>query len=195
MASKNIFLTERGFGTSKHGEAVIIAGPNGEPVTLRTVITPNKSIGGQLTIVPLKERDVKRSTSDINDKEVIYELKINRNTAAMSGGTIRVKKIDAINMEIQMFEIGFSCSKSGETQFIESMEMENSEMAKSLLSGILFNAFSAGLDRAEQYRPDRLYYGMQATDVAPIQKKWYNKATGQEQDERPNNRAFQEVLA
>jgi hypothetical protein len=71
--------------------------------------------------------------------------------------------------------------------------MENSESAKELLNGILFNAFCAGLDRTSVYRPDKLYYGKQATDVAPIEKKWFDKKLGKEVEERPNNRELQEV--
>jgi hypothetical protein len=193
MASKNIFLTERGFGSSRHGEATVIAGPNGEPLTLRTVITPNKAVGGQLTIVPLLERDEKRSTSDINTKEEVYEIKIVRNTAAMSGGTVRIKKIDAKTMSVQMYEVGFTENSKGAVQFIESIEMEGSLTAKTLLNDLLFNAFNAAMNRASVYRPDKLFYGKQATDVAPIEKKWFDKTLGKEVEERPKHNILQEV--
>ena len=197
MASRNIFLTERGFGGRNHGEAVVIAGEKGQPLPLRLVITPNTAVGGQLTIVPLLERDPKRSTSDINTEKTIFELKVVRNTAAISGGTVRVKIIDCTSMVIEMAEIGFSYDpKTGRTSFIGGLGLNESEKADTLLSGILYEAFCAALDRANEYRPGKLYYGIQATDVAPIQKKWFNKETGKEQENKPvHARETVEVLA
>ena len=186
MASRNIFLTERGFGGKNHGEAVIIAGSKGQALPLRLVITPNGSIGGQLTIVPLLERDPKRSKSDINTEPVVYELKVIRNTASISGGTVRVKIIDCETMVVNMAEIGFSYDpRSGATSFVGGLGLNESEKADELLMGILYPAFCAAMDRAAEYRPGKLFYGLQASNVPPIKREWFNKVTGTTQANKP----------
>lgn len=186
MSSGNIFLTERGFGKANHGEAVIVCGAQGQPLNLRLVITPNGSVGGQLTIVPLDVRDEKRSTSDINKEETVYELKVVRNSTTFSGGTIRIKEIDCRQMTVKMMETGFTENlKSGAVNFMESFGMENSEVAKELLYDKLQDAFLAALNRTKDNRPAKIYFGRQATDIAPIKRKWFNKETKQDQDEKP----------
>lgn len=184
MATRNIFLEERGFGSVSHGEATGIAGADGQMLSLRHVIMPDNSMGGQLTIVPLKERNT-NSPSNINSEESVYEIKVVRNSERLSGGSVRIRQIDCITMEASMFDASYFYESGGNVSFVSGAGMRYADTAIELLTGVLSEAFHAVLDRANNPKGQKLYFGILATDVAPLRKQWFNKETRVFQDAKP----------
>lgn len=172
MASKNVFLTERGFGNSRSGNATIICGANGQMLNLRLLTLPNKSIGGELVIVPLEERK-EGSKSYINSQEMVYEISLNRKG---SGGTFRIREIDAQNMSVKIMESGFIIQTSdSKVRFVNSDGMPSSQVANELAGGLLWDAFYAAYKRSETEKPDGLFYGRMAPDGEHQERVWFNK--------------------
>ena len=172
MASKNVFLTERGFGNSRSGKTTVISGAKGQMLNLRLLTLPNKSIGGELVIVPLEERK-EGSKSYINAEALVYEISLNRKG---SGGTFRIREIDARNMSVRIMESGFIIQASdGKVRFVNSDGMPSSETANELASGLLWDAFLAAYKRSEMEKPNGLSFGRMAPDGEHQERVWFNK--------------------
>lgn len=174
-------LKEKGFGSTvkkgiHYGEATILCDGEGEPLFLRSVIFENGMIGGQLSIVKLSER-LKSAKTDFNLKETVFEIKLTRNSGAMTGGGICVKQIDAINMNVNIFEIGYMYENEKPVSFVSGQNMQYSDTAKELLEGVLNKAFMAAINRSLDCNPKKLYYGKLATDVPPLkQREWVKES-------------------
>jgi len=175
VSTGNIFLTERGFGTSYKGEAHVIAGPDGEPLNLRIVSMalpkPNGSIGGELVIVPLSERNLK-SKSYINSKSVVYEISVKR---TKDFSNIQIRKINAVTMEVEIFQTALMPGQDGDVRFIESNGMINSKEAKQLLTTTLTEAVNKAMERSYDPGSDKLYYGNFAQDTEPVKRELFVK--------------------
>lgn len=172
MASKNVFLTERGYGSQRSGNATIICGSEGQMLNLRLLTLPNKSIGGELIIVPLSERK-DGSKSYINSQELVYEISLNRKG---SGGTFRIREIDAYTMSVKIMESGFIIQNSdGNVRFVDSDGMPSSETANQLVQGKLWDAFSAAFKRSTTEKPNGLFYGKIAADGEHQERFWFKK--------------------
>ena len=176
MTTRNVFFTERGFGNSHSGRSHVIAGPNGEPLPLRIVTLclpkPNGSIGGELVIVPLADRNP-RSKSCINNKEIVYEISIDRTE---NFSNIQIRQINARTMETEIYHTAFMPGSNGEGRFIESEGMKDSNKAKELLTTILTDAVNQALKRSYNSMPEKLYYGTIATDAKPIKRELFDKS-------------------
>jgi hypothetical protein len=172
MASRNVFLTERGYGSQRSGNATVICGSEGQMLNLRLLTLPNKSIGGELVIVPLSERK-DGSKSYINSQELVYEISLNRKG---SGGTFRIREIDANSMSVKIMESGFIIQNSdGNVRFVDSDGMPSSETANELIQGKLWNAFSAAFKRSTLEKPNGLSYGKIAPDGEHQERSWFKK--------------------
>lgn len=159
MASEKITLSEKGFGTPERGASTVLADKNGEPLTLRLVTLPDGNIGGQCVIVPLPSLRP-GAKSYFNVSEEVFELKFDHKQGV---GMITIRHFDCNEFIFDTYE-SLVCIQDNECKLVGSSGMKNSERAKSLLEGILFNAYTALIDRAFNKTPGKLFYGKPALD-------------------------------
>lgn len=172
MASRNIFLTERGFGNPKKGSATIICGKQGQPLPMRLLTLPNNNIGGEVIIVPNRNSSAR---SYITTEEIVYEIQLNQDGSL---GTIRIREFAIINNEIivDICETAFVVDNKG-MKLVHSEGMENSQKADDLLNGVLGNAFVAALKRASIAKPGELFFGIIAKDGSHQKRTWFDKTS------------------
>lgn len=183
--SKNLFLSERGFGSLARGQATVICGGEGQPLPMRLITLPDGNIGGELIVV--SERDV-HARSYITTELVLYELQVILN---QSLGTVRIRQIFPSNkplgfgedpeerIKIFIYETAFIREDEG-LRLVHSEGMQGMEEADLMINGVLNKAFVAALERATTKKPDRLFYGIIAVDGTHQKRKWYTKKDKQE---------------
>jgi hypothetical protein len=170
MASNKIVLSEKGFGSSRKGSSTILTDKNGEPLSLRLVTLPNGHIGGQCIVVPIAQIR-ERAKSFINTSEEVFEIKF---LHQQNVGTISIRHFDANDLYFDTYEAGIVLSDSS-CRIMSSHGMKNSEKAEELLQGILSDAWQAGLNRAFDPNPDKIYYGKLAMDGGFSKLEYFSK--------------------
>ena len=181
----NVFLSERGFGSNGKGHAFVIAGQDGEPLTMQLIKFPNKVIGGQVMLVNGKVNNkFLKSYMPVSQKQV-YEIFLN---LEKSLGTVTIRafyKEDENGMwKHDILKTAFITREDGGRDFMSSFGMPNSEEAIQLLdNGILENALNGVIQRIIlPEKPSGLFYGHIAQDAEMLIWQWAEKrATANEE--------------
>jgi hypothetical protein len=186
MGTRNIFLVEKGFGFERKGNATVIAGSDGQMLTLRPVVLPDKRVGGELVIIPLNEIDTRRKRPYINTEKIVYEVSVTRSVNFKNiGGKIHIREIDAETLETKMYESPYYLQKDRHQNDIlkclVSENAENSKMAEELITGKLFSAFQAAFKRSTITRPESIYFGLIDTSADVIVREKFKPEVKQEE--------------
>lgn len=179
----NIFLSERGFGSNGKGHAFVIAGQEGEPLTMQLIRFPNRVIGGQIMLINGKVNEKFLKSYMPVSQEQVYEVFLN---LEKSLGTVTIKAFYKAQdtWYHDVLKTAFIIGDDGQRNFMSSFGMPNSEEAIRLLdNGILTNALNALVQRiAFPSKPIGLFYGHIAQDAEMLTWNWADKKTTANQE-------------